>query len=620
MVFAPIGLTWAKEDSQSDLIFVQIPAAAEPAQSPSDLIFLPSARYVDGCRIVCLSLTDSNAVPKNLTPEFLSAQDPAVSFDGETILFAGKKSAADSWSIWRMNRDGSGKVEITPELNDCVSPLFVGGLFYLNDDAPSDQIVFMSGDHNWINEQGSTPAYSLYVSNLEGKNCHRITFNLSGDFDPDVLPNGRVVFTSWQRYGGRFAPTGMFSLLEVSIDGTDLMPFYGNFEKPVFKGMIRVSDGDRIYFIESDRSTWLGGGRIAYVSFRRPLHSHHILCQDANGLYHSPCPLPDGGLIAPYRPNNDETPFGLYRIDPESGERLETIYQDDAWRCLDAHVLGPHPRVKGRSSVVNFELDKGVFYCLNTYESDRPEAKAIEPGSIARMRVIEGVPLLANQPPLSTYSATPFGLRRILGQIPVEADGSFHIEVPSQTPIAFQLLDKNGMALMTHRSWIWAMPKEMRGCAGCHEDRELAPSNLLVKAVVKPPYSLTLPPEKRRTTDFKHNVVPILKERCVLCHSEGMSPFDLDFEEQEKREDAYNPAYKTLLGKSGERQYIIPGDSRESPLVWNLFGEKLGSSPYSGIVEMMPPGEALSSLEKRIIVEWIDIGAQWDNRVAFENN
>ncbi len=86
--------------------------------------------------------------------------------------------------------------------------------------------------------------------------------------------------------------------------------------------------------------------------------------------------------------------------------------------------------------------------------------------------------------------------RRILGTAPVEADGSFHIRVPAKTPLAFQLLDKEGKVITTQLTWTWVMPRESRGCIGCHEDRELAPPNQLPRAVVKPAVQIEAAPRK----------------------------------------------------------------------------------------------------------------------------
>ncbi|GAG35468.1 unnamed protein product, partial [marine sediment metagenome] len=81
--------------SLPDLIFVQIPIQAKPELPTEKRMHTPIDRYVDGARIVIFRT--SAAEPVNLTPEFTAACDPDVSFDGETIIFAGKRNPDDSW-------------------------------------------------------------------------------------------------------------------------------------------------------------------------------------------------------------------------------------------------------------------------------------------------------------------------------------------------------------------------------------------------------------------------------------------------------------------------------------------------------------------------------------------
>ena len=153
----------------------------------------------------------------------------------------------------------------------------------------------------------------------------------------------------------------------------------------------------------------------------------------------------------------------------------------NGYHCVDAQVLAPHQVVKGRSSFVDHNRDTGVLYCIDVYISNRPEVKQLVRGAVKRVRVLEGVFL----------DREPVESRRILGTAPVEADGSFHIRVPAKTPLAFQLLDREGKVIISQHSWAWVMPRESRGCIGCHENRELAPPNQLPRAIIKPAVPLT---------------------------------------------------------------------------------------------------------------------------------
>jgi hypothetical protein len=165
---------------------------------------------------------------------------------------------------------------------------------------------------------------------------------------------------------------------------------------------------------------------------------------------------------------------------------------------------------------------------------------------------------------------------RRLGEINLEEDGSFNIQTPANIPIRLQVLDASGMALRSS-AWIWVKNHESRGSIGCHEDGELTPENRLAQALMRPSIPLTLPPERRRTVDFRRDVAPTLAAKCVTgaCHGGGLSAFS---------------------------KSIHPGHARTSPLIRSVLGQG----------KPMPPGGSppLTPDEKRAIIEWIDLGAQ----------
>lgn len=80
-------------------------------------------------------------------------------------------------------------------------------------------------------------------------------------------------------------------------------------------------------------------------------------------------------------------------------------------------------------------------------------------------------------------------------------------------------------------------------------------------------------------------------------------------------------AYETLLspieGRNEER-YVVPGSAKDSPLIWQIVGERTGDSPFTGSIAPMPPHEALPVVEKNLLIEWIDLGALYDIRPVAE--
>jgi hypothetical protein len=112
--------------------------------------------------------------------------------------------------------------------------------------------------------------------------------------------------------------------------------------------------------------------------------------------------------------------------------------------------------------------------------------------------------------------------KRILGDVPVEADGSASFTVPADKYIYFQALDAEKLMLQSMRSGTTVLPGEVQGCVGCHEDRQSVPH---VRAV---PLALGRPPSRiepwygpARDFSFAREVQPVFDRYCVSCHDRG---------------------------------------------------------------------------------------------------
>ena len=81
----------------------------------------------------------------------------------------------------------------------------------------------------------------------------------------------------------------------------------------------------------------------------------------------------------------------------------------------------------------------------------------------------------------------PWDVKRIVGTVPVEPDGSAYFRVPANTPLSLQPLDADGKALQLMRSWMTAMPGEVLSCVGCHEHQNTAVPNTDTMALRKAP-------------------------------------------------------------------------------------------------------------------------------------
>jgi mono/diheme cytochrome c family protein len=114
---------------------------------------------------------------------------------------------------------------------------------------------------------------------------------------------------------------------------------------------------------------------------------------------------------------------------------------------------------------------------------------------------------------------------RILGTVPVEADGSACFRVPADTALYFQALDEQGRELRRMRSYVSFQAGETRGCAGCHETRGAAPRlpRGMPLALRRPPSRPTPPPWGDRPLSVLRDIQPVLTRHCLGCHS-GLKP------------------------------------------------------------------------------------------------
>ncbi|MFZ5724322.1 MAG: hypothetical protein ACOY33_11765 [Pseudomonadota bacterium] len=95
-----------------------------------------------------------------------------------------------------------------------------------------------------------------------------------------------------------------------------------------------------------------------------------------------------------------------------------------------------------------------------------------------------------------------FGMRELIGYVPVEPDGSVRVQVPANVPFTFSIVDARGQRVgARHDALLQLMPGELRVCAGCHAGASTLPHGrndsavpaLHVGAAGGMPYPNTLP-------------------------------------------------------------------------------------------------------------------------------
>ena len=112
----------------------------------------------------------------------------------------------------------------------------------------------------------------------------------------------------------------------------------------------------------------------------------------------------------------------------------------------------------------------------------------------------------------------PWDIKRILGTVPVESDGSVYFKAPANTALSLQPLNEKGEALQLMRSWLAGMPGENVSCIGCHESQNAAPLNRTILAQKRPPSPISPWHGPVRGFSYVREVQPVLDRYCVNCH------------------------------------------------------------------------------------------------------
>jgi len=152
--------------------------------------------------------------------------------------------------------------------------------------------------------------------------------------------------------------------------------------------------------------------------------------------------------------------FDLYQRSPASSGQEQLLFRDAHASSVQAIGIASHPAALAYRSILHPDRKSGRIICLDAYSS-KDFANGRLPGQIVRVRAL-----------LKAQDG-----EKILGEAPVERDGSFYTTVPADLPIRLQLIGSHGEVLKQQRSWMWVRTGEDRGCVGCHESQALAPEN-----------------------------------------------------------------------------------------------------------------------------------------------
>ncbi|MCH5375587.1 MAG: SUMF1/EgtB/PvdO family nonheme iron enzyme, partial [Planctomycetes bacterium] len=228
-----------------------------------------------------------------------------------------------------------------------------------------------------------------------------------------------------------------------------------------------------------------------------------------------PYPLSDKYFLVACQPTAQSL-WGVYLVDVFDNMLL--LAESPGYALLEPMPLRATPRPPSIPSKVDLERRDGVVYLADIYAGDG--LKGVPRGAVKRLRLISYHYLFSGMggPQGVVGMEGPWDIKRIVGTVPVQEDGSAIFRVPANTPIAVQPLDADGKALQLMRSWFTAMPGEVLSCVGCHESQNTSPPSKSTLAASRPPVEIEPWYGPPRGFSFAREVQPVLDRYCVGCH------------------------------------------------------------------------------------------------------
>ena len=484
---------------------------------------------------------------------------------------------------------------------------------------------------------------NLYVMRPDGSNIRHMTVTKDGDYLPHALDDGTVAYTRWEYQERSWA--NIQSIWTIRPDGTFADSLYKqHMNDPWALEDIRSIPGSKKLVAVATGHHTLAAGPVVIVDPRQgmndpagikivtpgvvppeggmagtPVEAGGVVGR--GGYYMTPWPLSDKHFLASYAYCNgatgglasevDPTGYAVYLIDVHGTKEL--IYRDPDISCFAPIPLRPRPR----PPIVADSTDSSLPYATCMVANAAYGVEGVDPKSVRFIRISQRLQWpYTNEYGGERYEPDVKGVMinwtpaRVIGEVPVESDGSAHFVVPVDTPVYFQLLDENHMELRRMRSFISFQPGEARGCVGCHETREEAPAVIddsFPLAVIRDPSIPLPPPWGDVPISYLRDVQPVFDRHCTSCHG-GLKPAaKLDFSGGLTAN--YNRSYDTILANDLVSRSNVGEDARITrPLEFGSHKSKLVDVLRNGVCSSRAE---LSDQDWLRLVTWIDANAPY---------
>jgi len=535
-----------------------------------------------------------------------SVRDPCVDYDGGKILFSYRPGKTRYFHLYEIAASGTGLRQLTDGPFDDIEPAYL----------PDGDIIFPSSRCKRFVACWYTPVATLHRMDRQQGNIRCLSSNIVHENTPAVLPDGRVLYTRWE-YVDR-APQKFHGLWSMNPDGTNQAIVFGNMQPPgkwlLMIDAKAIPGTNRIVAIFSPHhgnrehagDVVLLGAESGPDAVDRPRQISPNVKMAAGWMggpdgFRDPYPLsPHCFLVA-----QDKS---LFVLDDEGN--IEEVHRAEQM-LHEPFVIGSRPRERLIPPRTDPAATTGRLVVADVHRGRNMEG--VQSGEIKSLLVLEQLPKPVNfsgvQQTISVNGT--FTLKRILGTVPVEDDGSAYFDAPALRSLYFVALDEQGRTVKRMQSYCSVLPGETTSCVGCHEKRVETPRSahsLLATARAPSPIEpLAGVPD---VIDYSRDVQPIWDQHCVKCHCpdkpEGRVLLTGDYN------DWFSHSYFTLF--AWQQVSDSEGYAEDGNRPARGFGS--ASSPLMGKLDGSHYEAKLSDTQRRVVQLWIDTGATYPGTYA----
>lgn len=459
--------------------------------------------------------------------------DVHLHFDGKKLLFSSIGSQ-NHWQIFEIKTDGSGLRQVTKgEENDVDN--------YDATYLPDERIVYDSSAtfQGVPCVGGSDYVGNLFLMNPDGTGVRRLCFDQDNDWCPIMMPCGRVMYTRWEYTDSAHYFSRV--LMSMNPDGTGQNEVYhANSYWPnstfyahplpgsdtrfvaIISGHHGVPRMGEMVVFDVTKGRQEDSGAVQRIpGYGKPVKSiiKDELVNDSWPKFLHPFPITDKYFLVASKPT-PQAEWGVYLVD--IFDNMTLLKETPGYAMLEPIALRPTPRPPVIPDKVKLDETNATVIIQDIYAGEG--LRGVPRGSVKKMRLFQYEYSYRNQGGHYFVGMEgPWDVRRIIGTVPVNGDGSAMFNIPANTPVAVQPLDSEGKALQQMRSWFVGMPGEVVSCVGCHEKQNQSAALGYSKAVKGAPSEPTPWHGPKRGFSFVREVQPVLDQYCVGCHN-GSKP------------------------------------------------------------------------------------------------